>query len=129
MSDIRFIAEMSVNQAVKRKYDDIASSDKIKFYLNDEKISQIRLILKGKTDNDIAYGILDIELELCQRLSSLEYPSPVSFIYNPIDYAANLHCEYLSKYGLSRKKILFVGMNPGPFGMAQTGVINHILIA
>jgi single-strand selective monofunctional uracil DNA glycosylase len=29
---------------------------------------------------------------------------------------------YLRKFGGSRKRMLFVGMNPGPFGMAQTGV-------
>jgi single-strand selective monofunctional uracil DNA glycosylase len=29
---------------------------------------------------------------------------------------------YLRRYGNGRKRVLFLGMNPGPFGMAQTGV-------
>jgi single-strand selective monofunctional uracil DNA glycosylase len=29
---------------------------------------------------------------------------------------------YLRRYGAAPKRVLFLGMNPGPFGMAQTGV-------
>ncbi|MFZ4767236.1 MAG: uracil-DNA glycosylase family protein, partial [Roseimicrobium sp.] len=32
------------------------------------------------------------------------------------------HEAYLTRYGAGRKKVIFLGMNPGPFGMAQTGV-------
>lgn len=31
-------------------------------------------------------------------------------------------CRYVNQYGNSRKDILLVGMNPGPWGMAQTGI-------
>jgi len=44
------------------------------------------------------------------------------FIYNPLVYARQPHEKYLQKYGATPKQVLLVGMNPGPFGMAQTGV-------
>jgi len=59
---------------------------------------------------------------LRQSLRGLSFPEPVSHTYNPLEYAWAPHCDYLLKYGSSRKKILLLGMNPGPWGMAQTGV-------
>lgn len=44
------------------------------------------------------------------------------YIYNPLDYAWNLHRTFLEKYVDSEVDVLFLGMNPGPFGMMQTGV-------
>ncbi|MBU6327753.1 MAG: single-stranded DNA-binding protein, partial [Verrucomicrobia bacterium] len=46
----------------------------------------------------------------------------VSHCYQPLDYAWRSHCLYLERYGCGEKKILFLGMNPGPYGMTQTGV-------
>jgi len=43
-------------------------------------------------------------------------------VYNPIDYASESHDLYLKKYGNGQKRILFMGMNPGPWGMVQTGI-------
>ena len=43
-------------------------------------------------------------------------------VYNPLFYAWQSHCQYLTRYGHGKKRVLFLGMNPGPFGMAQTGV-------
>ncbi len=43
-------------------------------------------------------------------------------VYRTLDYAWQPHEEYLRRYGNGRKRVLFLGMNPGPFGMAQTGV-------
>ena len=45
-----------------------------------------------------------------------------AYVYNPLRYAAKSHQRYLQKFGTKTGRILFVGMNPGPFGMAQTGV-------
>lgn len=56
------------------------------------------------------------------RVDGLRFSAPVDWIYNPLDYAWAPHCEYLSRYGHTCKRILFLGMNPGPFGMMQTGV-------
>ncbi|MBR2282180.1 MAG: single-stranded DNA-binding protein, partial [Spirochaetales bacterium] len=44
------------------------------------------------------------------------------YIYNPLDYAWDMHAEYLRRCVREGAGILFLGMNPGPFGMMQTGV-------
>lgn len=55
-------------------------------------------------------------------VGKLKFAPPVTHVYNPLDYAWPAHEMYLRRYGNSRKRVLFLGMNPGPFGMAQTGV-------
>jgi single-strand selective monofunctional uracil DNA glycosylase len=59
---------------------------------------------------------------LSQAVGSLRFASPVTHIYNPLAYAWATHEQYLRRFGNSRKRVLFLGMNPGPFGMVQTGV-------
>ncbi len=61
-------------------------------------------------------------IELSKKLDELTFSEPVTHVYNPLVYAWEPHRLYLEKYCTSPKKILFLGMNPGPFGMAQTGV-------
>jgi len=63
-----------------------------------------------------------IARELCEQLRSLEFSAPVTHVYNPLEYAWESHRTYLEKFGSSPKEIVFLGMNPGPWGMAQTGV-------
>ena len=46
----------------------------------------------------------------------------MTHVYNPLDYAWKSHAQYLTRFGNSRKRVIMLGMNPGPFGMAQTGV-------
>lgn len=60
--------------------------------------------------------------ELSDELRSLAFSEPVTHTYLTTDYAAAGYEGYLRKYGNSKKKVLMLGMNPGPFGMAQTGV-------
>lgn len=43
-------------------------------------------------------------------------------VYNPLSYAWEPHEQYLRQYVHPGAKVFFLGMNPGPFGMAQTGV-------
>ncbi len=57
-----------------------------------------------------------------EKLGRLSFSPPVAHIYNPLLYAATQHDEYLTSYGGGQKEVLFLGMNPGPWGMAQTGV-------
>jgi single-strand selective monofunctional uracil DNA glycosylase len=59
---------------------------------------------------------------LNRSVSRLRFAAPVDFVYNPLEYAWAAHEIYLRRYGNNRKRVLFVGMNPGPFGMVQTGV-------
>ncbi len=60
--------------------------------------------------------------ELRKALKGLSFSSPVTHTYQPLEYAWQTHCDYLQRYGTGKKRVLFLGMNPGPFGMAQTGV-------
>lgn len=60
--------------------------------------------------------------DLRKKLGGLTFPPPVDCVYNPLEYAWDRHCDYLTRFGSHQKKVLFLGMNPGPYGMAQTGV-------
>lgn len=62
------------------------------------------------------------ECKLNKELAQLEKPTCISCIYNPVEYACALHCSYLRRYLPGKKMVMFVGMNPGPNGMGQTGV-------
>ncbi len=59
---------------------------------------------------------------LCDVLDPMRFAAPVSCVYNPLDYAWAPNAVYLQRFGQGRKRVVFVGMNPGPFGMVQTGV-------
>jgi single-strand selective monofunctional uracil DNA glycosylase len=59
---------------------------------------------------------------LAEVLRPLCFGAPVAYVYRPLDYAWTPHEQYLRRYGEGRRKVVFLGMNPGPFGMAQTGV-------
>ena len=57
-----------------------------------------------------------------EALRSLRFGPPVACVYNPLDYASELHNAWLERFGRGPKEVLLVGMNPGPFGMVQTGI-------
>ena len=60
--------------------------------------------------------------ELVHGVNNLTFAAPVAYVYNPLVYARANYDLYCERYGSGRKEIIFVGMNPGPWGMAQTGV-------
>jgi single-strand selective monofunctional uracil DNA glycosylase len=66
--------------------------------------------------------LLNAARQLAQSLEDLRFGSPVAHVYHPLVYAWEAHAAYLRRYAAGRKQILFLGMNPGPFGMVQTGV-------
>jgi single-strand selective monofunctional uracil DNA glycosylase len=59
---------------------------------------------------------------LAAELRELPFSPPVAYTYRTLDYTWQAHQEYLKRFGKSKKRVVFLGMNPGPFGMAQTGV-------
>lgn len=67
-------------------------------------------------------SLIDIARDLSTEVDRLEFSSPVTHVYNPLDYAWAAHAQYLEHYGDRPKEIFFLGMNPGPWGMVQTGV-------
>ena len=66
-------------------------------------------------------GLIDASRRLTAALKPLKF-STASHVYLPTDYARVPHEAYLRRFGGGRKRVLFLGMNPGPWGMAQTGV-------
>lgn len=68
-------------------------------------------------------ALVDISRDLSEALRPLRFSSPVEVVYDPLRYAWAPHRAYLERFGEGRRpKAVLVGMNPGPFGMAQTGV-------
>jgi single-strand selective monofunctional uracil DNA glycosylase len=69
-----------------------------------------------------AGSLVRITRDLMRDIAPLRFGAPVAYVYNPLEYAWKPHREYLRRFGAGRKNIVLVGMNPGPWGMAQTGV-------
>src|SRR5207248_10982821 len=67
-------------------------------------------------------SLIAITLRLREDLSVLRFGRPVYHVYNPLTYAWASHRQYLARFGKGQHKMLIVGMNPGYFGMVQTGV-------
>ncbi len=70
----------------------------------------------------LADRILASERTLCRALAPLRFGAPVTHVYNPLEYARRPHAVYVRRYARTPVRVLFFGMNPGPYGMAQTGV-------
>ena len=66
--------------------------------------------------------LTQVSRTLSERVSELSFQEPVAYVYNPLEYARAPHEAYLKRHGKGPKRALLLGMNPGPFGMAQTGV-------
>ena len=60
--------------------------------------------------------------ELVQATGVLTFSKPVTHVYNPLVYARKPHDLYLEKFGQQGAPVILLGMNPGPWGMVQTGV-------
>jgi single-strand selective monofunctional uracil DNA glycosylase len=67
-------------------------------------------------------SITSITRRLRDEVDTLSFAAPVTHVYNPLRYAWTPHRKYLERYGKGPKEALLLGMNPGPFGMVQTGV-------
>jgi single-strand selective monofunctional uracil DNA glycosylase len=66
--------------------------------------------------------LIEAAQHLCREAEKLRFAPPVTHVYNPLLYAWKGHEMYLHRFGRTPKDVIFLGMNPGPFGMAQTGV-------
>jgi single-strand selective monofunctional uracil DNA glycosylase len=67
-------------------------------------------------------AVLRAAADLRDAVNALRHAPPVVFTYNPLEYAWPAHEKYVRRFAGTRKRVVFLGMNPGPFGMAQTGV-------
>jgi single-strand selective monofunctional uracil DNA glycosylase len=59
---------------------------------------------------------------LARETRELRFGPPVTHVYRPLDYAWEPHRRYLERFASEPKRVVYLGMNPGPFGMVQTGV-------
>ncbi len=71
---------------------------------------------------DTASELIEAAESLREAVDGLRFEPPTTHVYNPLDYAADSHRAFLERFGNGRKRVVMLGMNPGPFGMAQTGV-------
>ena len=71
---------------------------------------------------DTSAQLITAAKKLSDEVAHLKFSPPVTHVYNPLAYAWNAHEEYLRRYGVAPKRVIFLGMNPGPFGMVQTGI-------
>ncbi|HNU10889.1 MAG TPA: single-stranded DNA-binding protein [Rubrivivax sp.] len=73
-------------------------------------------------DRSIPERLLRAADTMSGALATLRFPAPVAHVYDPLQYARAPYEAYLRRYGGTRKRVVLLGMNPGPFGMMQTGV-------
>lgn len=55
-------------------------------------------------------------------LNRLRFNPPVGYVYNPLDYAGRMYARYVERFARPGVAVVLLGMNPGPWGMAQTGI-------
>ncbi len=72
--------------------------------------------------SQLAASVLDASYRLRDACSELLFTKPVAYTYNPLTYAMTGYEAYVSSFVHEPIEVLYLGMNPGPFGMAQTGV-------
>ena len=63
-----------------------------------------------------------ISRKLSAEVRGLSFAEPVTHVYNPLDYARESFELYLERYARPGVPAILLGMNPGPWGMAQTGI-------
>jgi single-strand selective monofunctional uracil DNA glycosylase len=78
--------------------------------------------MAGRSANVFSERLLRIERRLSRELAGLSFAAPVTHVYDPLTYAWRPHARFVRRYVRGPVRMLFLGMNPGPFGMAQTGV-------
>ena len=70
----------------------------------------------------VAEALLAAAEELAAAAEAAAFGPPVSCVYNPLRYAGAAHRRYVTAYAREDVRAVFLGMNPGPFGMVQTGI-------
>jgi single-strand selective monofunctional uracil DNA glycosylase len=73
-------------------------------------------------DSSVSAPILRAARALALEADRLSFAKPVAFVYNPLRYAREPAEDYLGTYAARCKRVFILGMNPGPWGMTQTGV-------
>ena len=75
-----------------------------------------------RTKDSTRRALVRITRDLSNNVGKLQFAPPVARVYNPLDYARRSFERYLERFAAPGVEALWLGMNPGPFGMVQTGV-------
>ena len=75
-----------------------------------------------KTKSSVGESVCRLANRFRKDVDKLDFAGVVPWVYNPLAYASKPHLAYLRRYARASCKFMFLGMNPGPWGMAQTGV-------
>lgn len=117
MSNLRKTRSKRVNDSV-----DVIPK-KLKTLDDDKSETESRnIIISDTATKDVSEQLLLVERNLAVELGKITFRLPIEYVYSPLEYAFNIHTLYVEKYCTAPKKIMFLGMNPGPWGMSQTGV-------
>lgn len=71
---------------------------------------------------DIQGQLVRAAKRLRAEVDQLRFAEPITHVYNPLVYAWEPYADYVSRFATAPKRVIFLGMNPGPFGMVQTGI-------
>jgi single-strand selective monofunctional uracil DNA glycosylase len=83
------------------------------------------MALTSGIDNTLLAAASALSKQLKVLTDSGLFTSPelsVTHVYDPLDYAWAPHEAYVRRFGSGRRRVVFLGMNPGPYGMMQIGV-------
>ena len=72
--------------------------------------------------NDKYLAIIELYKSLNIELDELKFFPPCFYVYNPLSYCFESFKIYFEYLNTEEEINLFFGINPGPFGMAQTGI-------
>lgn len=70
----------------------------------------------------VAARLVAAAQKLSGDVGRMSFSPPANYVYNPLEYAWAAHEAYLRRFANGAKRVVFLGMNPGPFGMVQCGV-------
>jgi single-strand selective monofunctional uracil DNA glycosylase len=74
------------------------------------------------TRGELIQSLTKAAKKLSNATGKLSFSEPITHVYNPLEYAWNSHKSYIERYAKPTARILLMGMNPGPWGMAQIGI-------
>ncbi len=70
----------------------------------------------------VSAELLEAADHLRKSASALRFREDRKWIYNPLEYAWKPYLQYIERFARDKKRAVFLGMNPGPWGMVQTGI-------
>jgi single-strand selective monofunctional uracil DNA glycosylase len=83
------------------------------------------MALTARVDNTLLAAASALSKQLKVLTDSGLFTAPelsVTHVYDPLDYAWAPHEAYVRRFGTGRRRVVLLGMNPGPYGMMQIGV-------